>query len=95
MTATGAAPGRTPPPDEDVRAEVRDSSARTMLVEAAAGTGKTTLLVDRILGGVREGRVRLAGTVATVDFAATYLALGLGLDPSVSPHVADLRDRTA
>ncbi|NLW50401.1 MAG: UvrD-helicase domain-containing protein [Candidatus Brocadiaceae bacterium] len=64
MTATGAAPGRTPPPDEDVRAEVRDSSARTMLVEAAAGTGKTTLLVDRILGGVREGRVRLAGTVA-------------------------------
>lgn len=38
--------------------------------------------------------VRLADHVATVDFAATYLALGLGLDPSVSPHVADLRDRT-
>ncbi len=38
--------------------------------------------------------VRLADHVAAVDFAATYLALGLGLDPSVSPHVADLRDRT-
>lgn len=38
--------------------------------------------------------VRLADHVATVDFAATYLALGLGLDPSISPHVADLRDRT-
>lgn len=38
--------------------------------------------------------VRLADHIATVDFTATYLAIGLGLDPSVSPHVADLRDRT-
>lgn len=37
---------------------------------------------------------RLAGQIATTDFAATYLALGLGLDPAVSPHVADLRGRT-
>ena len=37
---------------------------------------------------------RLAGQLATTDFAATYLALGLGLDPAVSPHVADLRQRT-
>jgi hypothetical protein len=37
---------------------------------------------------------RLAGPIATTDFAATYLALGLGLDPAVSPHVADLRGRT-
>jgi hypothetical protein len=36
---------------------------------------------------------RLAGQIATTDFAATYLALGLGLDPAVSPHVADLRGR--
>lgn len=35
---------------------------------------------------------RLAGLVARTDFAATYLALGLGLDPATSPHVADLRD---
>ena len=38
--------------------------------------------------------VRLAGQIAQTDFAATYLAIGLGLDPSMSPHVADLRDRT-
>jgi glucose/mannose-6-phosphate isomerase len=38
--------------------------------------------------------VRLAGQIAQTDFAATYLAIGLGLDPAVSPHVADLRDRT-
>lgn len=36
--------------------------------------------------------VRLAGLMALTDFAATYLALGLGLDPAVSPHVADLRE---
>lgn len=35
---------------------------------------------------------RLAQLTARVDFAATYLALGTGLDPAVSPHVADLRD---
>ena len=38
--------------------------------------------------------VRLAGQIAQTDFAATYLAIGLGLDPAISPHVADLRDRT-
>ncbi len=36
---------------------------------------------------------RLAGQIALTDFAATYLAIGLGLDPAVSPHVADLNDR--
>jgi glucose/mannose-6-phosphate isomerase len=36
---------------------------------------------------------RLGGQIALTDFAATYLAIGLGLDPAVSPHVADLNDR--
>lgn len=44
--------------------------------------------------GPGEPVVQLADHIATVDFASTYLALGLGLDPSISPHVADLRDRT-
>lgn len=35
---------------------------------------------------------RFARVIARVDFAATYLALANGLDPSQSPHVADLRD---
>ena len=38
---------------------------------------------------------RLASLVALTDFAATYLALGLGLDPSVSRHVVELSDRTS
>lgn len=36
--------------------------------------------------------VALAQLVARTDFAATYLALGSGFDPAISPHVADLRD---
>lgn len=38
---------------------------------------------------------RLAGLVALTDFTATYLALGLGVDPGLSPQVAELRDRTS
>ncbi len=36
---------------------------------------------------------RLAQHIAMVDFLSTYLAIGLGVDPAVSPHVTDLRDR--
>ena len=38
---------------------------------------------------------RIAGLVALTDFASVYLALGLGLDPATSPHVADLKERMA
>ncbi|MDO5628763.1 MAG: SIS domain-containing protein [Mobilicoccus sp.] len=37
--------------------------------------------------------VRLAGAMARVDFAATYLAVGTGLDPAHSRHVHQLRDQ--
>ena len=37
---------------------------------------------------------RLAVLVARTDFAATYLALGIGLDPATSPHVAALSERS-
>lgn len=65
-------------------------------------------LTDALLATAREAGVkvieqratpghrvaRLAELIAGADFAATYLALGLGLDPAVSPHIATLRDRT-
>jgi glucose/mannose-6-phosphate isomerase len=38
---------------------------------------------------------RLADLTSLVDFAATYLAIGLGLDPSVSSHLSRLRERTS
>ncbi len=66
-------------------------------------------LAAAVIGSAREAGVtvweqearpgepieRLASLVALTDFAATYLALGLGLDPSISRHVTELRDRTA
>jgi glucose/mannose-6-phosphate isomerase len=61
-----------------VAAAAREAGARVSEVVAAPGHALT----------------RLGGLIATTDFAATYLALGLGLDPAVSPHVADLADRT-
>lgn len=38
---------------------------------------------------------RLASLVARTDFATTYLALASGVDPSRSPHLADLREQWA
>ena len=52
---------------------------RSMLVEAAAGTGKTTLMVDRILQALCEGALELSRTVAITftEKAAAELAARL------------------
>jgi glucose/mannose-6-phosphate isomerase len=65
------------------------------LSEAVMETARSAgVRVMRSEAGPGEPVVQLADHIATVDYAATYAALGLGLDPSISPHVADLRDRT-
>lgn len=61
------------------------------VVASARDSGVTVLEQEARSGQPIE---RLASLVALTDFAATYLALGLGLDPAVSRHVVDLRDRT-
>lgn len=61
------------------------------VVASAREAGVTVLEQESRAGRPIE---RLASLVALTDFAATYLALGLGLDPAVSRHVVDLRDRT-
>ncbi len=53
-----------PPPDEPVRQRIRGDLTTTLLVEAAAGTGKTTCIVDRMLALVRTGTARPEGIVA-------------------------------
>jgi hypothetical protein len=83
---------------------LRDAPAETETkAEADAGALTDAVLQTAYDAGVRVSTVvaepghplvRLAGQIAQTDFAATYLAIGLGLDPAVSPHVADLRDRT-
>jgi hypothetical protein len=83
---------------------LRDAAPEPMTREAADAIGLADAVADAARGaGVKVSEVvaqpghpltRLAGQIAMTDFAATYLALGLGLDPAVSPHVADLSDRT-
>jgi glucose/mannose-6-phosphate isomerase len=72
--------------------ESEDKEAFTDAVEQTASDAG--LRVATVVAEPGHPLVRLAGQIAQTDFAATYLAIGLGLDPSMSPHVADLRDRT-
>jgi ATP-dependent helicase/nuclease subunit A len=65
--------------DAAVRARIRDDLDATLIVEAAAGTGKTTALVSRIVALVRAGRATLRGLVAVTytDKAAGEMKLRL------------------
>ena len=67
------------PIDEPARQRARSDHATSLIVEAGAGTGKTTLLVDRIAELVCSGRARL-DEIAAVTFtenAATGMKLRL------------------
>ncbi len=55
------------PVDEDARERARRDHMTSLVLEAGAGTGKTTLLVDRIEAIVRAGAARLE-EVAAVTF---------------------------
>jgi len=83
------------PADKATRDEIIRSVDRSMLVEAAAGTGKTTLVVKRVLHGLRAGKFRLARTVAITftEKAAAELESRIRaslarqrFDPSLSPQ---------
>jgi len=68
-----------PPIDHEARAQARDDHARSLVLEAGAGTGKTTLLIDRIESLIRSGHGRLE-EIAAVTFtenAATTMKLRL------------------
>ena len=78
----------------DNASDVVDESAVALadaLAETARGAGVRVSEHTTDPGHPLE---RLSGHVALTDFAATYLALGLGLDPGLSPSVADLKDST-
>jgi len=65
--------------DQSARDRICNDLETTLVVEAAAGTGKTTALIRRILSGILSGRVRLFQTVAVTftEFAAGELKLRL------------------
>jgi ATP-dependent exoDNAse (exonuclease V) beta subunit len=53
-----------PPPDQSIRDRVRTDYATTIVLEAGAGTGKTTVLVDRLVNLVLTGTTTLDRVVA-------------------------------
>jgi ATP-dependent helicase/nuclease subunit A len=65
--------------DQDARDRIRDDLDTTLVVEAAAGTGKTTELVERMVGLLVAGRARVDRMVAVTftDAAAGELKLRL------------------
>jgi glucose/mannose-6-phosphate isomerase len=69
-----------------------DRALADAVVGSARDAGAVVVERDARAG---DAVTRLASLVAHTDFAATYLALGLGFDPAVSRHVTDLRDRTS
>ena len=64
--APGADPA-SPPPDEAARRRIRDDLGATLLIEAGAGSGKTTSLVDRMGALVMSGRCKVH-QIAAVTF---------------------------
>ncbi len=58
---------RMPLTDAESRRMAAEDLYRNLLVEAGAGTGKTTLLIERILNLIRSGRARLS-EIAAVTF---------------------------
>jgi ATP-dependent helicase/nuclease subunit A len=61
------------PVDQDARDAIRDDLRTTILVEAAAGTGKTTSLVSRMVNLVRQGEAP-ASSIAAITFTVKAAA---------------------
>jgi len=59
--------GSVPPPDQKQRDLIEQSLDKTMLVEAAAGTGKTTCMVKRMVALLASGRCQIQ-SMAAVTF---------------------------
>ncbi|MFO8058247.1 MAG: UvrD-helicase domain-containing protein [bacterium] len=59
---------REGPPDRDQRDLIVSELGRNLLVEAAAGTGKTTSMIDRMAALLRSGECGSITTLAAVTF---------------------------
>lgn len=75
-------------PDGDGDERRAEQALADTVVSVAEDAGVRVSLVEATQ---HHPLLRLASHVALTDFAATYLALGHGYDPSTSPHVTLLR----
>ncbi len=91
---------KTAPTDPDASARLRFKTVfdRTFLVEAGAGTGKTTLLVDRLVSALARGVTDAPGLVAITftERAAAELQIRIrqALEQAVTRGVASLPAHT-
>src|SRR5947209_5131482 len=78
------------PSDQQVRDRIRDDLDTTLIIEAAAGTGKTTALVNRIVSVIESGRGQLSQIVAVTftEKAAGELKLRLRAEIEKARHDA-------
>ena len=82
--------------DAKARARILSDYETTLFVEAAAGTGKTTALVGRIVGLIRSGKGTLARIVAVTftEKAAGEMKLRLRLELEKARLLADPLERS-
>src|SRR4026209_2122461 len=78
--------------DQAARDTIADALDVTLVVEAAAGTGKTTELVKRILRVLATGRARTADTVAVTFTEKAAGELKLRLREALEQDRADATD---
>ena len=78
--------------DQAVRDRIRNDLEVTLVIEAAAGTGKTTALVNRIVSVIGSGRGELARIVAVTftEKAAGELKLRLRGEIERARHNTEL-----
>ncbi len=91
----GEPPPRPALPDAEARRTIADDLDATLFVEAAAGTGKTTVLVGRIVALLRTGRAELDRLVAVTftDKAAGEMKLRLRAEIETERAAADGEER--
>src|SRR5439155_25445484 len=75
--------------DADARQAIKDDLDTTLVVEAAAGTGKTTELVNRILRVLATGRARMVEIVAVTFTEKAAGELKLRLREALEQERAD------
>ncbi len=83
-------------PDAEARQRILTDFGTTLFVEAAAGTGKTTILVGRIVALIREGLATLDSIVAVTftEKAAGEMKLRLRTEIECSREGADPEQAT-
>lgn len=75
--------------DQQARDRIRSDFNTTLVVEAAAGTGKTSELVARIVAGIKCGRLKLDKIVAVTFTDAAAGELKLRIRDAIEQHRQD------